>query len=213
MPWLSGVHAVLDAWYPGVQGGPAIAGVLFGDVNPSAKLPLTFPVSDADQPQKTISATNLNVTYGEGLKMGYRWYDANNIAPLFPFGFGLSYTTYAYSGASSQVDGSGSVTVTFTLANTGKVAGAEVAQVYAALPAAAGEPPKRLIGWQKVTLAAGESKKVSVSVKPERLAVWDVTASQWRLPDGQFSFLVGASSRDPNMLSTSQGITGRLLPK
>lgn len=213
MPWLSSVNAVLAAWYPGVQGGPAIAGVLFGDVNPSAKLPLTFPMSDADQPQKTISTTNLNVTYSEGLKMGYRWYDANNIVPLFPFGHGLSYTTYAYSSASSQVDVTGNFTVTFTLTNTGKLAGSEVAQVYAALPAAAGEPPKRLIGWKKVALAAGERKSVTVSVKPERLAVWDVTANQWRLPDGKFTFLVGGSSRDPNMLTSSQSVTGRLLPK
>ncbi|WP_308920801.1 beta-glucosidase [Janthinobacterium sp. J1-1] len=212
MPWIASTHAVLAAWYPGVKGGQAIANVLFGDVNPSAKLPVTFPKSDADVPQKTISATDNDVRYSEGLLVGYRWYDAHNIEPLFPFGHGLSYTRFAYTGASSSVDAAGNLTVSFTLANTGKVAGAEVAQVYATLPAAAGEPPQRLVGWQKVTLAPGESKIVSVTAKAERLAIWDVAAKQWRLPDGKFTLAIGGSSRDKQAAGSSVELRGRLLP-
>jgi beta-glucosidase len=211
MPWLSNVHSVLDAWYPGVQGGPAIANVLFGDVNPSGKLPLTFPKSDTDQPQKAISATDLQVVYSEGLAMGYRWYDAQNIEPLFPFGHGLSYTTFAYSGLKTAVGADGKVTISFTLSNSGSVAGSEVAQIYAALPSDAGEPPKRLVGWKKVKLAAGESSTVSVTVNPERLAVWDVAAKQWRLPNGAFTFYVAKSSRDAQALTGTQTLTGKLL--
>lgn len=212
MPWIASVNAVLAAWYPGVKGGEAIARVLFGDVNPSAKLPVTFPKSDADMPQKTISASDKNVVYGEGLLVGYRWYDARNIAPLFPFGHGLSYTSFAYANASSQVDADGKLTVSFTLTNTGKVAGAEVAQVYAGLPATAGEPPQRLVGWQKVMLAPGESRTVSVSARAERLAIWDITAKRWRLPEGRYTVQVGGSSRDRQAASSSVDIVGRLLP-
>ena len=159
MPWLGNVHGVLEAWYPGVQGGQAIADLLFGDVNPSGKLPITFPMQDADLPQPAISATDTTVTYSEGLFMGYRWYDGKQIAPLFPFGYGLSYTSYSYSGLNAQTDASGNVTVTFTVRNTGSRAGSEIAEVYAALPSGLGEPPKRLVGWQKVALQAGHRSR------------------------------------------------------
>lgn len=196
MPWLANVNAVVEAWYPGVQGGPAIANVLFGAVNPSGKLPLTFPQSESDLLQASISATDLTVNYSEGLKMGYRWYDAQNITPLFPFGHGLSYTSFSYTGISTRSNSDGSVTVGFTLKNTGARAGAEVAQVYAGLPAEAGEPPKRLVAWEKVQLAAGESKAVSITVKPERLSIWNATTHRWQTPSGSYSFVVGGSSRD-----------------
>ena len=211
MPWIDSVHSVLEAWYPGLQGGAAIANILFGDVNPSGKLPITFPVSDTDQPQKAISATDLNVVYSEGLKMGYRWYDAEAIAPLFPFGHGLSYTSFSYSGLTTKLAADGTLTVSFTLKNTGQRAGAEVAQIYAALPADVGEPPKRLVGWQKVQLAAGESKSVSVTVKPERLAIWDTTLHQWKIPAGGFGVVVGNSSRDANALTSTQSFSGKVL--
>lgn len=196
MPWLANVNAVVEAWYPGVQGGPAIANVLFGAVNPSGKLPLSFPRTESDLPQTAISPTDLTVNYSEGLKMGYRWYDAQNITPLFPFGHGLSYTSYSYSGISTTSNSDGSVTVSFTLKNTGARAGAEVAQVYAGLPSSAGEPPKRLVAWQKVPLAAGESKAVSITVKPERLSIWNATTHRWQTPSGSYTFVVGGSSRD-----------------
>lgn len=211
MPWVNNVHSVLEAWYPGIQGGAAIADVLFGTVNPSGKLPITFPVNDTDQPQKAISSTDLNVVYSEGLNMGYRWYDSQNITPLFPFGHGLSYTSFAYFGLTTAVDANGNLTASFTLKNTGLVAGAEVAQIYAALPAAAGEPPQRLIGWQKVQLAPGASTKVTVSATAERLAIWDITLHQWRIPAGTFSFTVGGSSRDPLALASKQPFAGKVL--
>ncbi|MFC5473356.1 beta-glucosidase family protein [Paraherbaspirillum soli] len=200
MPWLAGVSAVLAAWYPGIQGGAAIADVLFGDVNPSGKLPLSFPVSDSDLPQKQISATDLNVTYSEGLKMGYRWYDAMQIAPLFAFGHGLSYTTFAYSNLQIANDAGGNPTVSFTLKNTGARAGAEVAQIYAQLPLSAGEPPQRLVGWQKVQLAPGESKQLTLVIDNERLAIWDVVGKKWQVRSGDYTLYVGTSSRDGNAL-------------
>ncbi|APA89227.1 glycoside hydrolase family 3 C-terminal domain-containing protein [Paraburkholderia sprentiae WSM5005] len=208
MPWLGNVHGVLEAWYPGVQGGQAIADLLFGDVNPSGKLPITFPMRDADLPQPSISATDTTVTYGEGLFMGYRWYDGKQIAPLFPFGYGLSYTSYSYSGLNAQMDASGNVTVTFTVKNTGSRAGAEIAEVYAALPSGLGEPPKRLVGWQKVALQAGQSQQVSVSIAPKLLSTWDATNHVWKLNGGVYQMIAGASSRDPNALTASVTLTG-----
>jgi beta-glucosidase len=208
MPWLGNVHGVLESWYPGVQGGQAIADLLFGDVNPSGKLPITFPVQDSDLPQQTISATDTTVTYSEGLLMGYRWYDGKQIAPLFPFGYGLSYTNYAYSGLNAQADASGNVTVTFTVRNTGSRAGSEIAEVYAALPSGLGEPPKRLVGWQKVALQPGQSQQVSVSIAPKLLSTWDATNHVWKLNNGAYQLIAGASSRDPNALTASVTIAG-----
>ncbi|MFM0280264.1 glycoside hydrolase family 3 C-terminal domain-containing protein [Paraburkholderia sediminicola] len=208
MPWLGNVHGVLESWYPGVQGGQAIADLLFGDVNPSGKLPITFPVQDSDLPQPTISATDTTVTYSEGLFMGYRWYDGKQIAPLFPFGYGLSYTNYAYSGLNAQADASGNVTVTFTVRNAGSRAGSEIAEVYAALPSGLGEPPKRLVGWQKVALQPGQSQQVSVSIAPKLLSTWDATNHVWKLNNGAYQLIAGASSRDPNALTASVTIAG-----
>ncbi|MFM0249996.1 beta-glucosidase family protein [Paraburkholderia sediminicola] len=208
MPWLGNVHGVLESWYPGVQGGQAIADLLFGDVNPSGKLPITFPVQDSDLPQPTISATDTTVTYSEGLFMGYHWYDGKQIAPLFPFGYGLSYTNYAYSGLNAQADASGNVTVTFTVRNTGSRAGSEIAEVYAALPSGLGEPPKRLVGWQKVALQPGQSQQVSVSIAPKLLSTWDATNHVWKLNNGAYQLIAGASSRDPNALTASVTIAG-----
>ncbi|WP_028534076.1 beta-glucosidase family protein [Paludibacterium yongneupense] len=211
MPWLTQVSAVLDAWYPGMEGGPALARVLFGDVNPSGKLPLTFPKAETDLPQKQISTTSLDVVYKEGLQMGYRWYDARKIEPLFAFGYGLSYTRFAYSGIKSHTDAQGRVTVSFTLKNTGDRAGAEVAQVYAALPASAGEPPKRLVGWKKVELAAGLAQRIDIDIAPQRLAIWNVHTHQWQLPAGRYGFEVGGSSRAVEPLLTETRLTGSML--
>jgi beta-glucosidase len=212
MPWVDNVHAVLEAWYPGLQGGPAIADILFGKVNPSGKLPITFPKADTDQPQKAISATDTNVVYSEGLQMGYRWYDAQNIQPLFPLGYGLSYTTFGYSGLSTSVDASGNLTAKLTVTNTGKVDGSELVELYAALPPGAGEPPRRLIGWQKVQMAAGSAKEITISASAERLAIWDVTLGQWRVPAGAFTFYAGSSSRDSGALTSTQPLAGKVVP-
>ena len=212
MPWLDKVSGVLEAWYAGSKGDVAVANVLFGRVNPSAKLPMTFPRSEADVPHPNLvgpppGAGNhgpegnergakpaFEVRYDEGLKVGYKWYDAENKKPLFPFGYGLSYTTYAYSDL--KVKPGKESTVTFTVKNTGSRAGAEIAQVYAALPASAGEPPKRLVAWSKVRLNAGESKQVSLTIDPLYLSIYDENASGWKLVPGSYTFMAGASSQD-----------------
>lgn len=216
MPWAGEVSAVLEAWFAGSKGSDAVANVLFGDVNPSAKLPVTFPRSDADlphpqivkppresrvrendpEPWKQIAAglQPFQITYDEGVKVGYKWYDAENKAVLFPFGHGLSYTTYSYSNL--KVDAGKTLQVTFTVTNTGKRTGAEVAEVYASLPAAAAEPPKRLVGWSKVKLNPGESKQITVEVDPKYLSIFNVQQNGWQLLPGDYGFMVGGSSQD-----------------
>jgi len=211
MPWLNQVSALLDAWYPGVEGAPALARVLFGDVNPSGKLPLTFPRRDADLPQKTINPHSVNVVYQEGLRMGYRWYDAQQIKPLFPFGYGLSYTHFSLSGLRGHTLANGDVTLTFTLKNSGKRAGAEVAQVYAQLPVSSGEPPQRLVAWQKLMLQPGQRKQINMVISRQRLAIWNVEQHQWQLPAGHYGLTVGDSSRDPDALRTGVDEAGAML--
>jgi beta-glucosidase len=206
MPWLGSVHAVVQAWYPGTQGGKAIANILTGAANPSGKLPLSFPKREADLPQAAISATDPNVVYSEGLKMGYRWYDAKGIEPLFPFGHGLSYTTFTYSGLTVSLGANGEATVKFSLKNTGSRAGSEVAQVYAGLPAAAGTPPQRLVAWKKETLAAGESKQITLTVPAARFAIWD---NAWKVPAGSAKIRVGGSSRDLTALEASLALSSK----
>lgn len=205
MPWLGNVQAVLQAWYPGIQGGQAIADVLTGVVNPSGKLPITFPKSEADLPQKSISKTDLNVVYAERLQMGYRWYDAQGIEPLFPFGHGLSYTRFAYSRLDAEQQSNGNLKLSFRLSNTGQRKGTEIAQVYVNLPASAGTPPQRLVAFKPVTLAAGRAENVSITVPAARLAVWN---QGWKVPAGPATVKVGSSSRDP----ASQNATVRLKP-
>ncbi len=211
MPWLEKVGGVLEAWYAGSKGADAVANLLFGDVNPSAKLPMTFPRSENDLPHPQVAQplpgtkgvgedmktgeakASFSVHYDEGVKVGYKWYDAENKAVLFPFGYGLSYTTYSYSGL--KVNAGGEPTVSFTVKNTGSRAGADIAEVYAALPASAGEPPKRLVGWSKVHLKPGESREVSVMIDPKYLSIFDEAADGWKLVPGEYSFLVGGSSQ------------------
>jgi beta-glucosidase len=213
MPWADQVSGILEAWYAGSRGAEAVANLLFGDVNPSAKLPMTFPRSEADLPHPTVvkppkvttdadrqgwkriaaGLPAFQVTYDEGVKVGYKWYDAENKPVLFPFGHGLSYTTYAYSNL--KVTPGKTPRVTFTVTNTGNRAGAEVAEVYASLPAAAAEPPKRLVGFSKVKLNAGESKDVVVDVDPKYLSIFNVEQNGWQLLPGDYGFMVGGSSQ------------------
>jgi len=209
MPWIDNVSAVLESWYPGMRGGEAVAAILFGDVTPSAKLPVSFPKSDADLPRAAIArpdtmnsqpgpggapGSKYAVEYSEGLKVGYKWYEAENKQPLFPFGFGLSYTKFAYAGLS--VRRGNAVEVSFTVRNTGPRAGAEIAEVYAALPASTGEPPKRLVAWEKVQLAPGESKQVRLTVEPQFLSIFNVDKDAWDLVPGDYRILVGGSSAE-----------------
>jgi beta-glucosidase len=196
MPWIGDVKAVLEAWYPGSRGGPAIADVLFGDVNPSGKLTVTFPRDAADTPVGAAPpSTALSLPYSERLLVGYRWYDAKGIKPLFAFGHGLSYTDYRYSRLRTDASRHG-VGVSFEVTNTGRRAGSEVAQVYAGLPRDAGEPPQRLVGWARVALRPGERRRVSVDVDPQRLAIWDADGDDWDVVPGRYRVSVGASSRD-----------------
>jgi len=214
MPWVDRVSGILEAWYGGSRGAEALARVLFGEVNPSAKLPLTFPKSEADLPHPSVvkppreSTTNgepddwkkiaaglpaFQITYDEGLKVGYKWYDAERKPVLFPFGFGLSYTTYEYSDI--KVSPGPTVRLSFKVKNSGSRAGAEIAEVYAALPESAGEPPKRLVGWSKVRLDAGQSKEVTLEVEAKYLSIFNVERDAWQLVPGNYTFLVGGSSQ------------------
>jgi beta-glucosidase len=206
------VGAVLEAWYAGSRGAEAIVNILSGEVNPSGKLPMTFPKSEADLPHPQLTQPGPGQTgeaavmktgepkptftmhYDEGLKVGYKWYDAEKKAVLFPFGDGLSYTTFAYSGL--KVTPGKETAVSFTVKNTGKRDGAEIAEVYAALPASADEPPKRLVGWSKVWLKAGESKDVSINVDAKYLSIYDEAADGWKLVPGGYTFMVGGSSQE-----------------
>ncbi len=200
MPWANQVAGILYAWYPGQENGNALAQVLFGDVNPSAKLPVTIPASASQVCASTTAqwpGLLGHVSYSEGLQVGYRWYDANNVTPLFPFGFGLSYTTFGYSNLTvSAVSPSGQVQVGFDLTDTGPLAGAEVAELYIGFPAAANEPPKLLKGFKKIALSSGQTQHVTFNLDWEDLANWDATARGWIVTPGTFQVMVGASSRD-----------------
>jgi beta-glucosidase len=197
MPWLGAVKGVLEAWYPGQEDGTAIAALLFGDVNPSGKLPVTFPVSLADVPARTpaqFPGVGGKVDYSEGLLVGYRWYEAQRIQPLFPFGYGLSYTTFRFSGLHvGGVDGD-RLAVRVDVTNTGRVAGADVVQVYVGDPASTGEPPSQLKAFQRVELGPGQTKQVTVSLDRGAFAHWDTSASAWAITPGLYRIMAGDSS-------------------
>lgn len=221
MPWLADVDAVLQAWHSGEQFGPALAGLLWGDVNPSGKLPMTFPKSLADTPTNTpaqypgvfsdgsttrpAGSTEIRqVAYSEGLQVGYKWYDEQQIDPLFEFGYGLSYTTFDYADLgltrSTGADGQPVTTVSFTVTNSGDRAGSEIPQVYLTLPDAAAEPGKRLVAFDRIDLAAGESRTVELVVDAAAsnhpYSIWDADADAWVTLNGGYRIDVGASSRD-----------------
>lgn len=203
MPWADQVRGIVEAWYPGINGAQALANLLYGEVNFSAKLAATFAKSDDQLPFREIPGINLkpvnrwelpafDIPYNkQGLKVGYKWFDAEHLDPLFPFGFGLSYTTFAYSDMKATPK-----EVTFTVRNTGSRAGIEIAQVYAALPAQTKEPPKRLVGWDRIPLGPGESKTVTVPLVPKYLSIFNVDKNDWELVPGEYKLMVGPSSRD-----------------
>jgi beta-glucosidase len=220
IPWIDKVSAIIEAWYPGIRGSEALANLLFGDVNPSGKLPVTFARTEADLPHPkhvdqpaidpnhpipllpnlpvvpgiSTNQTPFDAVYDEGLKVGYKWYDAERKEPLFPFGFGLSYTTYAYSDLRTTSDNG--LTVKFKVKNTGNRAGEETAQVYLTLPARTQEPPRRFVGWSKIALGPGEQKDVTVNVNPQMLSIFNLDKNSWEIVPGEYKVWVGQSSRD-----------------
>jgi beta-glucosidase len=194
MPWLDQVKGVIEAWYPGQNDGDAIAAVLFGDVNPSGKLPVTFPQSLAQVPASTAAqwpGTGGTVQYSEGVLVGYRWYTTKGIAPLFPFGYGLSYTSFAYSRLTVRPGRDGGYQVSADVTNTGERAGADVAQLYVGDPAVTGEPAEQLKGYQRVALRPGQTTRVSFSVSRSDLAWWN---GHWEVSPGSYALMVGDSS-------------------
>lgn len=204
MPWLGQVGAVLETWYAGGRGGPAIANLLTGRVNPSGRLAATFPVDESQLPRPALAGWGTSAERPsnggdpvafptpEGADVGYRWFARKGLKPLFPFGYGLSYSSFAYSDL--ELRGGATVQASFTVRNTGTREGADVPQVY--LTAIAGAPELRLIGWDKVRLAPGESKRVTVTADPRLLAHFDAPGHRWRVAGGSYAIAVGASSAD-----------------
>jgi beta-glucosidase len=215
MPWIASVSAVVEAWYAGNRGGPAIADILFGKVNPSGHLPLTFPASAEQLPYPAIIGAGItsdpyapgavprsvDADYFEGADVGYRWFEVKGETPLFPFGFGLSYTSFAFSDI--EVTGGQALTVTFKLTNSGKRTGREVAQVYAVPPFARQKPAARLVGWASVDLKPGEARKVTVAADLRTLARFDERANLRRVAAGRYMVFVGASSVDRPLSGTA----------
>lgn len=200
-PWIDDVAAVIEAYYPGQECGNAIADVLFGDVNPSGKLPDTFPVRYEDNPAFiNYPGEAGKVLYGEGIYVGYRYYDAKKIEPLFPFGHGLSYTTFKYTNLQVtplRATTGGKINVTVDVKNTGKRPGKEVVQLYISDPICkVARPPKELKAFSKVSLEPGEKKTVKFTLDKEALSFWDTENKSWAVEPGEFEVLVGSSSRD-----------------
>jgi beta-glucosidase len=217
MPWLNNVAGVFENWYGGGETGAATAALIFGTADPSGKLPVTFPVSLSQVPAQTQSqwpGTSTGVVYSEGVDIGYRWYQSQNITPLFPFGYGLSYTKFSFSNLSvGAFNADGNATVTATITNTGTVAGADVAQMYVGDPAASQDPPKQLKGFDRVSLTPGQSATVTFPLNIHDLASWSPTANQWEAQAGTYSISVGDSSSSlPLTGSTSlaQELTGQV---
>ncbi|WP_329361816.1 glycoside hydrolase family 3 C-terminal domain-containing protein [Streptomyces sp. NBC_00669] len=214
MPWLSSVSGVFEAWYPGQEDGNAIADLLFGDVDPSGHLPVTFPTSLDQVPANSAAqwpGADNKVQYSEGLQVGYRHYDATKQTPLFPFGFGLSYTSFSFSDLSvGSLTKGGSATVTAKVTNTGSRAGSDVAQLYIVDPAASGEPSKQLQGFRKVTLAAGASTTVSFPVTEQNLRHWNTGSNNWTTDTGAYGIRVGDSAADIPLTGTLNVTSGQL---
>jgi beta-glucosidase len=202
------VSAVLETWYPGQEGGTALAEILFGTRSPEGKLPATFdrsweenPAHNCYVPIKDPATGVPHIAYAEGLFMGYRYYASRNLEPLFPFGFGLSYTTFSFSHlvVPESASATAGFTVSFDVTNTGQRTGAEVAQLYVRDPGAISDqrPLVELKAFQKVRLAPGETRRVTLELNRRSFAHWDVVANDWRVQPGEFTLLLGDSSAHP----------------
>ncbi len=202
MPWLSQAKAVLEAWYPGQEGGAAIADILTGEINPSGRLPITFPADESQLPRPAIpgfrqsDGTDLVVDYLEGSDVGYRWFARQELTPLFPFGYGLSYTAFAHSAFKLTVGDT--PTATFRIANTGRRRGEDTPQIY--LTAINGRPVKRLAAFARADLAAGKSATITVEIEPRILAEW--TDGEWRIEGGEYEFTLASSAADAGQQQT-----------
>ncbi len=198
MPWLSSAAGVLEAWYPGQQDGAAIAALLFGTADPSGHLTVTFPRSLSQVPARTGAqwpGRNGTVQYSEGIDVGYRWYESHHLTPLFPFGYGLSYTSFSFRHLRvGPLTAGGAATVSAVVTNTGSRAGADVAQIYVTDPAASGEPPRQLEGFARVNLQPGGSQKVRFQLTQRNLRYWDSTSGGWASSTGSYGIAVGDSS-------------------
>lgn len=203
MPWLGKVAAVVDAWYPGETNGTALAAILFGKADPGGHLPVTFPAHLADMPTAPVArfpGTGGRVDYSEGIDVGYRWYSAHHVRPLFPFGFGLSYTHFAFSDlkvVSGPGDGTRPVVVSALVTNAGKVAGSDVAQLYLRFPRSAGEAPLKLVGFRRVRLAPGQSKRLRFTVTPRQTWWWH--GSGWTASPGTYRLYLGDAADDAHL--------------
>jgi beta-glucosidase len=221
MPWIDKVAAVLEAWYPGSSGGEAIARVLTGEVNPSGRLPVTFPRSLEQLPRPHLDGfpeqrnARISVDYTiEGAAVGYKWFDRRRLEPLFPFGHGLSYSRFELSNLSAAVSDNG-LSARFAVRNTGDRAGAYVAQVYvspvAGAAALAWEAPKRLGGFKKVSLQPGESTDVRLSIEPRILAVYDEAQKSWLIEGGDYDVSLATDSRT-TVTHTTVHISRQIIP-
>jgi beta-glucosidase len=206
-PWADHVAGLLEAWFPGTEGGAAIAEVLSGQVNPSGHLPATFPRA-LDQLPRPAAPHPGDTAYTEGATVGYKWYDSHGFEPQFAFGYVLSYTDFRMGGLRAVPAGH-SIAVTLTVANIGRRAGAAVPQIY--VGGSGWEAPKRLAGWRKVNLAPGASRTVTVNVDPRLLATWDEGTHSWRIATGTYQVMLGASSRDIRQ-TVSVHLAGATLP-
>jgi beta-glucosidase len=214
MPWLDKVGAVIEAWYPGQKGAEVIADVMWGKINPSGRLPITFPASLSQLPRPSIPGADLpersavDAPHPEGSDVGYRWFARQNHKPLFPFGYGLGYSRFAYAGL--KVAGGTTLTISFDVTNTGAREGMDTPQAY--LTARPGGPTLRLVGFQKVALKPGETRHVTVQADRRLLADYDLAHHGWSVAGGAYAVAVGASSADLTLTGGAKVIAQRLKP-
>ncbi len=221
MPWVRQVKGIFEAWYPGQQDGNAIAALLFGDVNPSGHLPQTFPATMSQLPIRSPAqwpgvarpgdTVGPHSVYSERLLVGYRWYESKRVKPLFPFGYGLSYTTFGFSRLSATPT-RGGASVSFTVTNTGRRAGADVAQIYVGDPRKTGEPPRQLKGYLRVSLRPGQSKRVTMPLSEVSFAYWSTRRGTWVVNAGRYAVYVGDSSQHLPLRATLRRGARRLAP-
>jgi len=211
MPWLSAVPSVLETWYPGELAGTSLVDLLSGRVNPSGKLPVSFPVSAAAMPDntaRTFGGVGGQTLYSDGIDVGYRWYQTSGVAPLFPFGFGLSYTTFGFGDLAVAPRPGGGLSVGATVTNTGDRAGADVVQCYLGDPPTTGEPPRQLRGFTRVSLDPGRSTRVHFDLPPGDLATWDSTGRTWTVTAGTYRVYVGDGSAPTSLPLSGSAAVG-----